>query len=101
MGSGEKRKIGSFTGTGASKKISLAFQPRYVKVVNHTTLASAEKYSECEIAGAEGGIKTAIDGALSKLTAAQGIKFGEFEFEVGTDDAVNKAGDHIAFLAIE
>ena len=101
MGSGRMRKSGSFSGTGSSQSISLDFKPTYVKVVNMSTLASAEKFADSDISGAEGGVKTAIDGALSVLAAAQGITFGSFGFEVGTDDAVNKSGDHIAFLALE
>ena len=102
MASGEKKKQGSFIGTGAAKEIALDFTPRYVKVFNTETFDCAEQFEEMDQAAAKaGGIYRGQAGAAGGLTAVQGITLGERKFTVGTADSVNKSGSHMVWLAIE
>lgn len=102
MGSGSKKKVGSFLGTGAAKTISLNFTPSYVKVSNLESLSDAEKFAEGDYAAAaEGGHKRITAGDKSALTAAQGIVLGDFGFTVGTDASCNELDKHLCYLAIE
>lgn len=102
MGSGVLKKTGRFQGTGAAKWIPLDFHPRYVRIVNLTSLATAET-----VESLDGGIKRITAGTASAMTAVQGIKLGDaanpdaMGFFVGTDDVVNKADDDILFVAFE
>jgi hypothetical protein len=99
MSSGCHKKVGTFIGTGAAKVIALDFTPRYVRLLNLTDLASAEKYADSDVATKEGGVKRITAGDMSALTAAQGIVLGDHEFTVGTDAVCNGSGDHISYFA--
>lgn len=101
MSSGAKKRVGSFIGTGAAKKINLDFTPSYVKVSNIESLSSCEKYAESELAGKEGGIKEVTAGTKSNLNAAQGITLKNFGFEIGTDASCNESGKHHCYIAHE
>jgi len=102
MGSGVLKKTGRFQGTGAEKWIPLDFHPVYVKVSNLTTPSSVETFESVD-----GGVRTVTAGTQSVLAAAAGIKLGDpanpdaMGFFVGTDDACNKDGDDLVFLAVE
>jgi hypothetical protein len=101
MSSGSHKKVGSFIGTGADKVIALDFTPRYVRLVNLTDLASAEKFADSDLAGKEGGVKRILAGDMSALTAAQGITLNKFGFTVGTDAVCNGSGDLISYVCEE
>jgi len=101
MASGSHKKVGSFIGTGAAKEIPLDFTPRYVRLLNLTDLASAEKYAESDLATKEGGVKRITAGDMAALTAAEGVTLGERKFTVGTDAVCNGSGKHISFVAEE
>lgn len=101
MASGTHKKVGTFIGTGVAKEISLDFTPRWVRLVNLTDLESAEKYADSDVATKEGGVSIDATGAMTALTAAQGITLGERKFTVGTDNSVNGAADHISYIAEE
>lgn len=102
MGSGVLKKTGRFQGTGAAKWIALDFHPKHVKVVNLTTPSSVETFESVD-----GGLREVTAGTKSVLAAAAGIKLGDstnadaMGFFVGTDDACNKAGDDLVFVATE
>ena len=99
--SGRLKQTGSFIGTGAALEIALPFNPRYVEVVNLTTLTKGFNHEHNDVALKEGGVKTIIDGTMSAMTAAEGITLGDRKFTVGTAAQVNGSGDTHVFLAIE
>jgi len=101
MSSGSHKKVGSFIGTGAALTIALDFTPRYVRLLNLTDLASAEKFADSDLTGKEGGVKRILAGDMSALTAVQGITLGKRSFTVGTDAVCNGTGDHVSYVCEE
>jgi hypothetical protein len=102
MGSGIARAVaGVYTGTGAALDMigdKVGFKPKRVSIYRMTT--SVDMAEHVEGMADASFLKTAAAGARSLVTS-QGITLKTEGFGLGTDAAINNAGDTYRFLAEE